>query len=35
VIVQRWEDFTGGRATLEGDGRTFEQLKAARLGVAA
>jgi DNA modification methylase len=35
VICQRWQDFTGQRAVLEGDGRTFEQIKAERLGVAA
>jgi DNA modification methylase len=34
VIVQRWMDFTGQDARLEG-GRTFEQVKAERLGVAA
>jgi DNA modification methylase len=26
VIVQRWQDWTSGAATLEGDGRTFEAL---------
>lgn len=26
VIVQRWQDFTGKAATLEGDGRTFGEL---------
>ena len=26
VIVKRWQAFTGEQATLEGDGRTFEQL---------
>jgi DNA modification methylase len=35
VIVKRWEDFTNKTATLDGDGRTFEQIKAARLGMAA
>jgi DNA modification methylase len=35
VSVLRWQDFTGKQATLEGDGRTFEEIKAARLGVAA
>jgi DNA modification methylase len=35
VIVRRWEEFTGNQATLEADGRTFEQLKTERLGVAA
>src|SRR5262245_28401656 len=28
-IIQRWQDFTGGQATLE-DGRTFKQVKAER-----
>ena len=35
VAVIRWQDFTGANAILEGDGRTFEQVKAERLGVAA
>jgi DNA modification methylase len=35
VIVRRWEDVSGRRAVLEGTGRTFEQIKAERLGVAA
>ena len=35
VIIQRWQDFSGGHATLEGDGRTLEQIKTARLRVAA
>ena len=35
VIVLRWQQFTGQQATLEGDGRTFEQIKAAREVVAA
>ncbi len=35
VVVQRWQEFSGNQATLEGDGRTFEQVKAERLGVAA
>ena len=31
VIVERWQTFTGGgRATLEGDGRSFAELRAAR-----
>jgi DNA modification methylase len=33
VIVRRWQDFTGKKATLEGDGRTFEELSAERLAV--
>ena len=30
VIVKRWQAFTGKAATLEGDGRTFEQIAAER-----
>jgi DNA modification methylase len=32
VAVKRWQDFTGNAATLEGDGRTFAELEAERLG---
>jgi DNA modification methylase len=35
VIIQRWQDFSGRRAVLEGDGRIFDEIKAERLGVAA
>jgi DNA modification methylase len=35
VAVIRWQNFTGKQATLEGDGRSFEEIKAQRLGVAA
>lgn len=31
VDVQRWQLFTGKEATLEGDGRTFAQVKQQRL----
>jgi DNA methylase/ParB-like nuclease family protein len=31
VIVTRWQQFTGKKATLEGDGRTFDELKQQRL----
>ncbi|MEN6305324.1 MAG: DNA modification methylase [Armatimonadia bacterium] len=31
VIVKRWQDFTGQQATLDGDGATFEHVKAGRL----
>lgn len=27
VAIKRWQDFTGQAATLEGDGRTFEEMK--------
>lgn len=32
VIVNRWQNFTGKQATLDGDGRTFAELKAERIG---
>jgi len=32
VIVTRWENLTGKAAVLEGDGRTFAEVKAERLG---
>jgi DNA modification methylase len=35
VAVLRWQQFTGQEATLDGDGRTFAQIKAERMGVAA
>jgi DNA modification methylase len=35
VIILRRQDFSGRRAVLESDGRTFDQIKAERLGVAA
>ncbi len=31
LIVRRWQDFTGRHATLEGDGRSFNEIKALRL----
>jgi DNA modification methylase len=30
VAVQRWQTFTGAAATLEGDGRTFEEISDER-----
>jgi DNA modification methylase len=30
LIVRRWQDFTGRLATLEGDGRSFDEIKALR-----
>jgi DNA modification methylase len=30
VAVRRWQNFTGQVATLEGDGRTFDEIAAAR-----
>jgi DNA modification methylase len=35
VTVRRWEEFTGKQATLDGDGRAFEQVEAERVGAAA
>ena len=35
VIVERWQDFTGQMATLENDGRSFAELKAERMPLAA
>lgn len=35
VAVKRWQDFTGQRATLEGDGRTFAELTPERTNAAA
>jgi DNA modification methylase len=34
VIIQRWQNMSGRTATLEGNGRTFEEIKTARLEVA-
>jgi DNA modification methylase len=33
VVVQRWQKLTGRQATLDGSGRTFDELKSQRLGV--
>ncbi len=33
VIVKRWQDFTGKRATLETTGQTFDEVASDRLGV--
>ena len=30
VIVQRWQTLSGKKATLDGDGRTFEEIAAER-----
>jgi DNA modification methylase len=35
VIVERWQGLTGKKATLEGDGRTFEAVQQERLRRAA
>lgn len=31
VAIKRWQDFTGQKSTLEGDGRTFDELAGERL----
>jgi DNA modification methylase len=35
VVVQRFQEFSGKQATLDGDGRKYAELAAERLGVAA
>lgn len=35
VIVERWQSFTNCRAVLDGDGRTFDEIKAERAKAAA
>jgi DNA modification methylase len=35
VATLRWMTFTGQQAQLEADGRSFDEVKAARLGVPA
>ena len=35
VVVERWQKLTGKQATLEADGRTFEQVKTDRLRASA
>lgn len=35
VIVKRWQEFTGKDATLEGDGRTFNEVAGERVPEAA
>jgi DNA modification methylase len=35
VVVKRWQGLTGGKATLEGDGRTFEEIAQERQQVPA
>jgi DNA modification methylase len=31
TIVLRWQEFSGGSATLDGDGRTYDDIRGARL----
>ena len=35
VAVKRWEEFSGKRATLDGDGRSFDQIAAERAAQGA
>ena len=35
VVVERWQSLSGKKATLEGDGRTFEAVRRDRLRMAA
>ena len=35
VIVRRWQEFSGGTAILDGDGRSYEEIAAEREAVAA
>jgi DNA modification methylase len=35
VIIRRWQEWTGEVATLEGDGRSFEEVAARRAASAA
>lgn len=35
VAVKRWQDFTGQKAILDGDGRTFDEIAGTRLQKAA
>ena len=35
VVVKRWQGLTGGKATLDGDGRAFEQIAEERHQEAA
>ena len=32
TAIRRWQKLTGGKAVLAGDGRSFEEIEAARLG---
>ena len=32
VAIKRWQDFTGGKAVLDGTGKSFDDMKAERHG---
>jgi DNA modification methylase len=35
VVVERWQALSGEKATLEGDGRTFDAIAQDRMRLAA
>jgi DNA modification methylase len=35
VIIRRWQEFSGGAATLDADGRIYDDIAAEREAVAA
>lgn len=35
VIIRRWQEYTGKAATLEGDGRSFDEIRAERIEARA
>jgi DNA modification methylase len=35
VVVERWQSLAGKKATLDGDGRTFQEIAQERRGVPA
>jgi DNA modification methylase len=35
VIVRRWQEYTGGKAMLDGDGRSFDEIRDERVHAAA
>jgi DNA modification methylase len=35
TIILRWQEFSGGTATLDGDGRSYEEIAAGREAAAA
>ncbi len=34
-IVRRWQEYTGKQATVDGDGRTFDEIAEKQIGAAA
>ena len=35
MIILRWQEFSGGTATLDDDGRSYEEIAAGRAAAAA